>query len=326
MIVIRLAFTLVFVIAAVYGGIFIWSNVFAEPWTRDAHVRADIVLIAPQVSGPLVSVPVKNNQMVKAGDVIFEIEKTNFQLALEEAQANLDAANANAQMHRQQAQRLDKLKSEGSISVADVDIENSNLLAAAADAQVKQAEAALSRAEVDLTRTVVNAPVSGPVANLTADTGDYANIGAPLLAIVDSSSFRVDAFFLETKMERITVGAAARVRLMANGEVLNGTVRGISSGISVSEDDSASLLQAPQPAFQWVRLAQRVPVEIALDEAPRTLQLVSGMTATVIIEPPAGTAPLWRRLLHHAGRLFGVDLGNPADSGLETSSPAAAGG
>ena len=306
MIVLRLILTVVFVIAAVFGGVYIWENIFEDPWTRDAHVRADIVQIAPQVSGPLVGVPLTNNAFVKAGDLLLQIEQTDFTLALQEAQANYDVAEANAAKARQQATRLDELKAKGSISVADVDIDNANLTAAAADAQVKQAEAALNRAKVDLDRTTVHAPVSGRVTNLFADVGDFATAGVPVLAVVDSSSFRVDAYFIETKLARIRIGAPARIRLMANREVLRGRVQGIAAGIEVREDSSASLLQAPDPSFQWVRLAQRVPVEIELVDVPANLPLVNGLTATVIVATPGDEAPWWRRVVSEVRAIIGL--------------------
>ncbi|ORE96075.1 multidrug-efflux system secretion protein [Stappia sp. 22II-S9-Z10] len=306
MIIIRLTLTIVIVVAAVFSGIFLWTNIFAEPWTRDAHIRADLVEIAPQVSGPVTEVAVSNNQMVTEGDVLFQIDRVNYELALEEARATMDAAEAAADDAGQRADRYRRLKASGSASVADVDVLDAELSAKSANASLAQARAALQRAEADLKRTTVLAPVTGRITNLTADTGDYVNTGSPALTIVDTASFRVDAFFMETKLPRIRPGDSARIRLMASGEVVRGRVTGISAGISFGEDGSGSMLQAPEPSFQWVRLAQRVPVEVSLDTLPTSVPLINGTTVTVIVEPSGEEAPLWQRLMDGGRRVLGL--------------------
>ncbi|MBJ3777005.1 HlyD family secretion protein [Acuticoccus mangrovi] len=298
MIIVRLLFTTILTISAIYAGIFVWDGIFYDPWTRDAHVRANIVAVAPRVAGEIVEVAVKNNMSVKRGDLLLRVDPTDFDLAVAQATAARDEAAAQLDIARQKSSRFDKLKAEGAISVAEVEIINADLATKAAEATLKAAEAALKVATVDRERTELRAPVNGVVTNLVADVGDYGATGTPVLALIDTDSFRVDAFFLETQLSRIAVGASARIRFMANGEVVAGRVAGIASGIAYSEDLSSSLLQAPNPSFQWVRLAQRVPIEIELIERPKGVPLVNGATATVIVGPADGadTPPLWRRL------------------------------
>ncbi|QUS34906.1 HlyD family secretion protein [Falsirhodobacter algicola] len=280
MIFIRLVLTAVIAIAAVFCGLYVWDQVFRDPWTRDAHVRANLVRVAPQVSGAVTEVPVANNASVQAGDLLFRIDDASYRLALAQAEANLANAKATAANARQQADRLKQIQDREALAVAAVNLEEAELQADAADADVKAAEAQLSKAQLDLSRCEVRAPVAGQVTNLGIHIGDYASTGTAAMTLIDTGSFRVDAFFMETQIDRIAVGDAARIRLMANGEELTGTVTGIASGISYAQDTSSSLLQAPEPSFQWIRLAQRIPVEIALTSQPARIGLANGLTVT----------------------------------------------
>lgn len=286
----RLVLTTLLTIAAVFGGIHVWETVFRDPWTRDAHVRANLVQVAPQVSGEIAEVAVRNNQAVAKGDVLFRIDDASYRLALAKAQASLATDRAEAANDHQQADRLIAARASNNAAVSEQAAEEARLTAEAADATVQAAEVAVRQARLDLERTTVRAPVDGKVTNLAAHPGDYAATGTAILAMVDTNSFRVDAFFMETKIGRIAVGDRARVRLMANGELLEGRVAGIAPGIAYSEDMSSSLLQAPTPSFQWIRLAQRIPVEIELTTRPARLALANGMTASVIVTPAAEAA------------------------------------
>ncbi|WP_226575923.1 HlyD family secretion protein [Acuticoccus sediminis] len=318
MIIVRLLFTTVLTISAIYAGLFVWNGIFHDPWTRDAHVRADIVEAAPRVSGEIVDIAVRNNMAVRKGDLILTVDQTDYQLALEQAKAARDEAEASLEIARQQSSRYDQLKQKGSISVAAVDIINADLATKSAEAAVKAADAALKVAQVNLDRTEMRSPVDGIVTNLAADTGDYATAGVAIVAMVDTNSFRIDAFFLETQLARIRTGDRARVRFMANGEVVQGHVSGIAAGIAYSEDTSTTLLQAPEPSFQWVRLAQRVPVEITLDARPVGIPLVNGATTTVIIEPSVVyDRTLWRKLMDR------IDWWRGSTGGTAPPAPAA---
>ncbi len=300
MIALRLLLTTLFAIAAVSAGIYLWDETFNAPWTRDAHVRATIVEVAPRISGDVVTVAVRNNQRVASGDLLFEIDDRDYVLALESAAAARDQADAQYQLQRQQSDRYDALKARGSQAVPDVEIEAADLRTQSARAALQAAEAAVKTAELNLERTSVRAPVAGWIANLSVDVGDIAAANEANLAIVDETSFRIDAFFLETALPRIAIGAPARIKLMAGPDTLAGRVVGISAGIAFGEDFSPTLLQAPEPSFRWVRLAQRVPIEIAFDSRSQTVPLVNGLTATVIVETAAPT--LWQKTSAAIGR------------------------
>ena len=283
MIAIRLLLTTLVTIAAVSAGLYLWGEIFNAPWTRDAHVRATIVQVAPRITGNVVDVAVANNQHIAKGDLLFRIDPADYELALDNAKAARDEARAEYDLAAQQSARYDVLKARGSQAVPDVEIVAADLATEAAAAALEGAEARLKATELDLSRTVVVAPVSGWVTNLSVDVGDIALANVALVAMVDEASFRIDAFFLETALPRIAVGAPARIRLMASPQTLAGRVAGISAGIAFGEDTSGTLLQQPVPSFRWVRLAQRVPVEIAFEAGSAPGPLVNGATATVIV-------------------------------------------
>jgi hypothetical protein len=139
---------------------------------------------------------------------------------------------------------------------------------------------------VNYERTRVRSPVNGYVTNLTAQLGNYADVGALQLSVVNSDSYWVDAYFEETALSRIQEGDAATVKLMGYTPLLHGRVQGLARGIDVPNSaPDASGLASVNPIFTFVRLAQRVPVRIHIDEVPDDIKLVAGMTATVQIEP-----------------------------------------
>ncbi|HFK1846391.1 TPA: HlyD family efflux transporter periplasmic adaptor subunit, partial [Pseudomonas aeruginosa] len=160
-----------------------------------------------------------------------------------------------------------------------------------AQANVELAEAALQQARLDLERTQVRAPVSGYVTNLQTREGDYAHAGVPLLALVDRDSFYVSGYFEETKLPGIRVGSRARVELMS-GERFDGRVQSIAHAITDRENAEGSRLLANiNPSYTWVKLAQRIPVRIAIDPAYRQRNtLRAGVTATIRVLPAEDTA------------------------------------
>ncbi|TKC80337.1 HlyD family secretion protein [Trinickia terrae] len=274
--------TAVICIVAILIGYKLWFYYMDEPWTRDGRVRAEIVNIAPDVSGEVVELPVKDNQFVKKGDLLMQIDPSHYQIAAEQAQAAVAARKAELQMRLDDAKRRADLDS---LVVSKENRENATHTASSAEAQYQQALAALDAAKLNLARTRVVAPVDGYVTNLSVFKGDYATVGAAKLAIVDSHSFWVYGYFEETKLPRVKVGAKAEMRLMSGG-VLKGHVESISRGI-YDRDNPASrdLVADVNPTFNWVRLAQRVPVRIHIDEVPDGLVLAAGTTCTVIVKP-----------------------------------------
>ncbi|KGR97639.1 efflux transporter, RND family, MFP subunit [Burkholderia sp. ABCPW 111] len=277
--------TAAILIVAILIGRTLWVHYMDEPWTRDGRVRAEIVNVAPDVSGAVVELPVRDNQLVKKGDLIMQIDPSHYQIAVEQAQAAVAARRAELQMRRADAARRADLDA---LVVSKESRENSAQTASSAEAQYQQALAALDAAKLNLERTRVVAPVDGYVTNLSVFRGDYASAGQAKLAIVDSHSFWVYGYFEETKLPRVKIGAKAQMRLMSGG-VLKGHVESISRGIYDRDNpQSRDLVADVNPTFNWVRLAQRVPVRIHIDEVPKDLVLSAGTTCTVIVEPDDG--------------------------------------
>jgi RND family efflux transporter MFP subunit len=269
-------------VAALAIGRALWIHYMDEPWTRDGRVRAQIVTIAPDVSGAVVELPVADNQFVKKGQVLMRIDPSHYQVAVEQAEAAVAARLAEWHMRRADAQRRADMDS---LVVSKESRENALQSAASAEAQYREALAALDAAKLNLSRTTVVSPVDGYVTNLSVYRGDYATAGAPKLAIVDSSSFWVYGYFEETRLERVKIGDKAVMRLMSGGE-LKGHVESISRGIYDRDNpQSRELVADVNPTFNWVRLAQRVPVRIHIDEVPPGILLAAGTTCTVVLTP-----------------------------------------
>ncbi|NPT55010.1 efflux RND transporter periplasmic adaptor subunit [Paraburkholderia elongata] len=266
--------------AAIIVGRVLWVHYMDEPWTRDGRVRADIVTVAPDVSGALVTMPVRDNQFVHKGDLIMEIDPSHYRIAVQQAQATVDERKTELQMRKDDAARRADMDSE---VVSRENRDNANHIAAGAAAQLEQAEAELAAAELNLDRTRVVAPVDGYITNLNTHRGDYAVAGSAKLAIVDSNSFWVYGYFEETKLPHVQLGDKASVVLMSGGKI-QGHVESISRGIYDRDNpESRELLADVNPTFNWVRLAQRVPVRIRIDKVPSNVMLSAGTTCAVTL-------------------------------------------
>ncbi|MDR5813011.1 HlyD family secretion protein [Caballeronia sp. LZ033] len=280
--IIGLVLTLAMFAVALLIGRVLWVHYMDEPWTRDGRVRADVVNVAPDVSGAVVQLPVRDNQFVKKGDLLMEIDPSHYRIAVEQAQANVAARAAELRMRRADAARRADMDS---LVVSKESRDNAQQTASTAAAQLQQAQAALDAAQLNLERTRVVSPVDGYVTNLNVFRGDYATAGTAKLAIVDSHSFWVYGYFEETKLPHVRVGDRASIRLMSGGE-LQGHVESISRGIYDRDNpQSRELLADVNPTFNWVRLAQRVPVRVGIDHIPDGVLLSAGTTATVVIAP-----------------------------------------
>ncbi|MFM0472245.1 efflux RND transporter periplasmic adaptor subunit [Paraburkholderia strydomiana] len=270
----------IFIVAILLGRV-LWVHYMDEPWTRDGRVRAEIVNVAPDVSGAVVDLPVKDNQMVRKGDLLMQIDPSHYEIAVEQAQAAVAARKAELQMRRDDAKRRADMDS---LVVSKENQENATHTASAAEAAYQQALAALDSAKLNLARTRVVSPVDGYVTNLNVFRGDYATAGAAKLAIVDSHSFWVYGYFEETKLPHVHIGDKAEVRLMSGG-TLEGHVESISRGIYDRDNpQSRELLADVNPTFNWVRLAQRVPVRVRIDSVPDGVVLAAGITCTVVVK------------------------------------------
>jgi len=274
------ATAIIFIVAILLGRV-LWVHYMDEPWTRDGRVRAEIVNVAPDVSGAVVDLPVKDNQLVRKGDLLMQIDPSHYQIAVEQAQAAVAARKAELQMRRDDAKRRADMDS---LVVSKENQENATHTASAAEAAYQQALAALDAAKLNLARTRVVSPVDGYVTNLNVFRGDYATAGAAKLAIVDSHSFWVYGYFEETKLPHVHIGDKAEVRLMSGG-TLEGHVESISRGIYDRDNpQSRELLADVNPTFNWVRLAQRVPVRVRIDSVPDGVVLAAGITCTVVVK------------------------------------------
>jgi len=273
--------TLLVLAVAIMAGLWVWNVYMQSPWTRDGKVRAEQVSITPQVSGTITRLNVSDNQFVHKGDELFRLDETPSRIAILNAEAQLARAQAALAKAKNEANRRQHLP-HNYISAEDLDTANINVKASQADVAV--AEATLKQAQWQLTQTTVIAPVDGWVTNLTARAGNYATAGEPVFALVDSHSFYVIGYFEETKLRHIAEGMPAQVTLYSNDAKLRGHVSGIGRAIfDQSVEETGTLVADIKPNVPWVRLAQRVPVRIALDPLPANITLVSGTTCTVAI-------------------------------------------
>jgi multidrug resistance efflux pump len=275
------AATSIVVIVAGLLATLMWEAYMGNPWTRDGTMRAYVIDQRPEVSGRIVSLPIVANQFVHKGDLLMVIEPTDYEIAVAAADAAVEQAKANWDNKRAEATRREHLTN---LSTSVEEQQTFDSAAAIAQAAYHQDLARLAQARVNFERTRLVAPVDGYVTNLFVQVGDYATAGQTVLALVDSDSFWVDAYLEETLLDKVKVGAPARVKLMGSHTVLRGHVDSVARGISVpnAQVDSAGLA-AVNPVFTWIRLAQRIPVRIVIDDSPTAITLAVGRTATVEI-------------------------------------------
>ena len=261
-----------------------WEAYMAAPWTRDGTVRVYVVTMAPDVAGRIVELPVADNQFVHKGDVLFEIDPASYRIALDQAQAQAQRDAAALDYARANQRRKADLEAKGWASKNVYEQTTSTLHQS--EAVVALDQAAIAKTQLDLSRTVVRSPVNGYVTNLLAQLGDYANVAQKIISVADADSFWIDGYFEETSLGRIHEDDPATVKLMGYSQVVRGHVGGVARGINVpNAQPDQSGLASVNPIFTWVRLAQRVPVRIHIDQVPDGVRLVAGATATVQIDP-----------------------------------------
>ncbi len=337
--IVPLLITLATTALAMLLGRIAWEAYMEAPWTRDATVRAYVVTMAPEVAGRIVELHVVDNKYVRKGDLLLVIDPTNFRIAVSQAEAAVQQAqasvkNVEAQMSVQQAQisasqaqlrqggaalvfaqqqadRYQKLATDGWGTVQNAQqftsqlhqqeatvqsaqdnlnqtlrqVETLKAQRLSAEAGLAQAEAQMNQAQVNLERTRILAPVDGYVTNLLAQLGDYVNVGVNTISLVDADSFWVDGYFEETNLAPIRVGDRAQIKLMGHGQIVRGHVDSIARAINVANAQPNSQgVATVNPIFTWVRLAQRIPVRVHIDEVPPDVVLAAGMTATVEID------------------------------------------
>ena len=275
----RYLVTLAVVLAALFIGWRLWIHYENDPWTRDGRIKADVVQVAPDVSGQVTKINVIDNQTVNVGDVLFEIDTARFELVLRQAKAAEESARVTLAQAIREAKRNRELKDLVATEQGQSRVE---------EAQAALLEAIVNRdkAQLDLDRTKVVAAVDGIVTNLNLRVGSYVTVSTPVMALVDRNSYYAEGYFEETKLPNIAEGNRATVRLMSDDEVLEGHVHSISRGIEDRERTTGGkLMQNINPAFNWVRLVQRIPVRVELDKIPDNIKLVSGQTVTIEVFP-----------------------------------------
>jgi multidrug resistance efflux pump len=285
----RLFVTLLTLTVAAVAGWYLWRTYEDSPWTRDARVRANVVQVTPDVSGVVIDVRIKDNQSVKVGDVLFVIDQARFQLAVSNAEAALAGAQSLRDQRLEEYARRQRLSSA---SISDEALAQAHSAALSAQAAYDQAQAALNVAKLNLARTQVRSSVNGHVTNLLLDKGDYATAGKAMVAVVDSDSYYVAGYFEETKLRSIHIGDNVSIRLLGYSSELRGHVESVARAITDRDNAPGSeLIANVNPTFNWVRLAQRIPVRIAIDHVPDGVTLSAGMTATVVVTGPGDATP-----------------------------------
>jgi multidrug resistance efflux pump len=327
--IIRVALTIGLVLLGLGAAFYLYVDYILYPWTRDGQVRAYVVTIAPQVAGNVVAVHAADNQVVKKGDPLFEIDPSQYTLAVQAAeqqlaqarqevasltasisatQATVTAAQssldeANRQLKRAQdagnavsAEFLDQASTAAEVASDTLAQNKAQLVQVTQELgtpgdgnyRIQAAQVALDQTKLNLSWTKVAAPSDGYVTNLNVEAGDYATAGIPLLAFVDSTSFWVAGYFMETQLRHLKPGDRAVVTLMAHPDSpLEGEVDSVGWAIQppniADTTGMVNLVPQIQPTFDWVRLAQRIPVRIKIAKVPDGVDLIVGLTASVAI-------------------------------------------
>ena len=249
-----------------------------------------------------------NMQNFEAQITAQQAQVTASQAQVERAQAALTFAEQQAARYHQLAQRQagtvqmeqqtastlgeDRAalkNAQAAVALAERQVAALEAQLASAQANIAQVSAQRSQARINLERTHIRSPVNGWVTNLLARTGDYATVGQNVISVTDADAFWVDAYFEETQLASVEEGDPAKIKLMGYSEIVRGDVASVARGINVpNAQPNHQGLATVNPIFTWVRLAQRVPVRIRIDEVPNHVRLVAGMTATVEIDPRRG--------------------------------------
>jgi multidrug resistance efflux pump len=266
---------------AAVSALLIWSYYVTAPWTRDGRIRVQVASVAPQVSGQIVEIRVSDNQFVRKGDTLYVIDSFDFQVAVDQAKQQLAMRAADAEVKKQQAERRKKLSD---LATTPEELQQYVGNATQALATFEAAQSQLAQAEINLKRTQVLSPVTGFVTNLLMRVGDYARAGITNVSVIDADSYWIDGYFEETKLAGICIGDRVEAKLVGYAEPMQGRVDTITRGIGVSDAAPGTQgLPNVDPIYTWVRLAQRVPIRIAIIDVPAGVPLVSGLTVTVTV-------------------------------------------
>jgi multidrug resistance efflux pump len=271
---------------AIYYGYHKYQEYFTQPWTRDGQVRAQIIQIAPRVSGTIVHIAVHDNQFVHKGDLLFVIDPSTYTSKVNQIKADLNRDIINEKGDKIELDRVNEIATidEGAVSKKELIRRQINYLDAGS--KIDSTKEKLELARLDLSFTKIYASVDGYVSNINFQVGTQAVANQPILALIDANSFWIFGYFREDQLSQISIGNPADVTLMAYPDVtLRGSVESIGWGISPSDGNpSTYLLPSVKPVFQWIRLAQRIPVRIKLDaNSIKDIHLRFGLSASVMV-------------------------------------------
>ncbi|MGY8837478.1 MAG: efflux RND transporter periplasmic adaptor subunit [Enterobacterales bacterium] len=276
----RILLTIIVVIAAVFAGRWVWTDYMHTPWTRDGRIRAEIVTVSPDVSGWVTGLNIKDGQNIKKGDLLFSVDNKRYQAALDRSKATTENALYTWELAKHKLERRKGLNTQQAISEEGLESTRINSKIAKANYELAKTDQAIAQLNFD--RTKVYAPVSGQIINLNLRQGNYVAQGTSVFAIVKSGSFYVTGYFEETKIPLIHDNQKAKISLLSGGKALTGHVISVGKAIANTNTQSnTQLLPVVQQTFNWVRLSQRIPVDIKLDSVPEDVQLSAGMTATI---------------------------------------------
>jgi len=289
-ILIKLSVTLSIIGAALFFGYDKYRAYIENPWTRDGQVRTQVIQVTPRVKGMIIKIHVIDNQKVKTGDLLFEIDPSQYQVKVDQAEARLQRsleASRGAKIEHERVQSI-YAKDKGAVSQKDVVRNETNYYKSLAD--IDASRESLATAKLNLTYTKVYAEVDGYVSNINFQIGSQATANKAILALVDENSYWVFGFFREDAIPEVSVGDTAMVTLLAYPDTpLSGKVESIAWGIAHSDGNPGNnLLPSVKPVFQWIRLAQRIPVRIKLDKLPENVKLRFGLTASVMVLKSSG--------------------------------------
>jgi len=283
--IITLTLTLSIISLALFFAYQKFESYIDNPWTRDGQVRTQVIQVTPRINGMITHIAVADNQAVKTGDLLFEIDPASYQIKLEQAQARLQRTLEASKGKKIEYERVQKIykRDKGAVSQKDRDRTEVNYYKSLAD--IDSSTEAVNSAKLNLSFTKVYAQVDGYVSNINFQIGSQAVANKAIMALVDTSSFWVFGFFREDAISKVKIGDRAKVTLLSYPNTpLDGVVESIAWGISHSDGNPGSnLLPSVKPVFQWIRLAQRIPVRIKLDTLPKGIELRFGLTASVMV-------------------------------------------
>ncbi len=283
--IIKILLTLSILGAAAFFGYNKYKEYIDNPWTRDGQVRTQVIQVTPRVNGMVIKIHVVDNQKVKTGDLLFEIDPSQYQVKVDQSKARLQRTVEAAKGTKIEYDRVQKIyaRDKGAVSQKDMVRNETNYYKSLAD--IDSNTESLNTAKLNLSYTKVFAEVDGYVSNINFQIGSQAASSKPILALVDENAYWVFGFFREDAIPEVEVGDTAMVTLLAYPDTpLKGKVESIAWGIAHSDGNPGNnLLPSVKPVFQWIRLAQRIPVRIKLDKLPENVKLRFGLTASVMV-------------------------------------------